>query len=93
MGLFLLLGVACAPLWPSTQSYCTDRLARLDPTVVYIILSCAGTPGCGIVTWLLGELGDRFTLRYSVLAVPVCLGLFVTLLLLERLREGPRTER
>ena len=93
MGLFLLLGVACAPLWPSTQSYCTDRLPRLDPTVVYIVLSCAGTPGCGIVTWILGELGDRFTLRYSVLAVPVCLALFVTILLLERLRKGPQTER
>ena len=93
MGLFLLLGVACAPLWPSTQSYCTDRLPRLDPTVVYIILSCAGTPGCGFVTWILGELGDRFTLRYSVLAVPVCLALFVTLLALERLRKGPQTER
>ena len=93
MGLFLLLGVACAPLWPSTQSYCTDRLPRLDPTVVYIILSCAGTPGCGFVTWILGELGDRFTLRYSVLAVPVCLLLFVTLLALERLRKGPQTER
>ena len=93
MGLFLLLGVACAPLWPSTQSYCTDRLPRLDPTVVYIILSCAGTPGCGIVTWILGELGDRFTLRYGVLAVPACLILFVTLLLLERLRKGPQTDR
>ena len=83
------MGVACAPLWPSTQSYCTDRLPRLDSTVVYIVLSCAGTPGCGVVTWILGELGDRFTLRYGILAVTVCLALFVGVLVFERLRKGP----
>ena len=84
--LFLLLGVSCAPLWPSTQSYCTDRIPELDSTVVYIILSCAGTPGCGIISWLLGKLGDHFSLRISVLLVPLCLLLYVTLLLFERFR-------
>lgn len=84
--LFLLLGIACSPLWPSSQSYCTDRMPELDSTVVYIILSCAGTPGCGLLSWLLGKCGDIFSLRISVLLVPLCLLLFVSLLLFERLK-------
>ena len=84
--LFLLLGLACSPLWPSSQSYCTDRMPFLDSTVVYIILSCAGTPGCGVLSWLLGKFGDTYSLRISVLLVPLCLLLFVALLLFERFK-------
>lgn len=83
--LFFLLGLSCAPLWPSSQTYCTDRMPELDSTVVYIILSCAGTPGCGLMSWLLGKFGDTFSLRISVLLVPLCLLLFVVLLLIERI--------
>lgn len=85
-GLFLLLGLSCSALWPSSQSYCTDRMPFLDSTVVYIILSCAGTPGCGIMTWLLGKLGDNVSLKWSILLAPLCLLLFVTVLLFERLK-------
>lgn len=85
-GLFLILGLACSALWPSTQSYCTDRMPFLDSTVVYIILSCAGTPGCGIMTWLLGKCGDSFSLRWSILLAPLTLVFFVALLLIERFR-------
>ena len=84
--LFLLLGVSCSALWPSSQSYCTDRLPFLDSTVIYIILSCAGTPGCGFLSWLLGRCGDAFSLRISILLVPLCLLLFVSLILFERLK-------
>lgn len=82
--LFLLLGVACAPLWPSSQSYCTERMPQLDSTVVYIVLSCAGAPGCGIISWLLGKYGDIFSLRISILLVPVCLLFYLLLLLFDR---------
>ena len=84
--LFLLLGLSCSPLWPSSQSYCTDRMPFLDSTVVYIILSCAGTPGCGLLSWLLGKFGDTYSLRISILLVPLCLALFVALLLFERFK-------
>ena len=85
-GLFLLLGLACSALWPSSQSYCTDRMPFLDSTVVYIILSCAGTPGCGIMTWLLGKIGDNVSLKWSVLLVPLCLLVYVAVLVFERLK-------
>ncbi|MBQ9753322.1 MAG: MFS transporter [Lentisphaeria bacterium] len=85
-GLFLLLGLACSALWPSSQSYCTDRMPFLDSTVVYIILSCAGTPGCGIMTWLLGKIGDNVSLKWSMLLVPLCLLVYVAVLVFERLK-------
>ena len=92
-GLFLVLGLSCSALWPSSQSYCTDRMPFLDSTVVYIILSCAGTPGCGIMTWLLGKVGDNVSLKWSILLVPLCLFLFVAVLLFERLKWRNQKER
>ncbi len=63
LGIFLALlfgaGLATAPFWPSIQSYAIDRLPHSDTTMLLILLSCAGVPGCGIFTWLMGVLGDR----------------------------------
>ncbi len=52
--LLLLSGIASAPFWPSIQTYAVDRLPDKDSTMMYILLSCAGIPGCGFFTWLLG---------------------------------------
>ena len=92
-GLFLVLGLSCSALWPSSQSYCTDRMPFLVSTVVYILLSCARTPGCGIMTWLLGKVGDNVSLKWSILLVPLCLFLFVAVLLFERLKWRNQKER
>lgn len=73
--LFILLffaGIATGPFWPSVQSYCADRMPHLDTTMLFILLSCAGIPGCGIFTWLMGLLGDWYGLRPSFLLVPAC---------------------
>ncbi|MGB1129424.1 MAG: MFS transporter [Haloferula sp.] len=59
---YLLLfgaGLATAPFWPSIQSYATDRLDGLDHTMLLILLSCAGVPGCGAFTYLMGFLGNQ----------------------------------
>lgn len=58
---FILLffaGVATAPFWPSVQSYCTDRMPECDTTMIFILLSCAGVPGCGFFTFLMGWIGN-----------------------------------
>lgn len=89
-GLFLLLGLSCSALWPSTQAYCTDRMPFLDSTVAYIILSCAGAPGCGILTWMLGSCGDAYGLRRSILLAPACLLLYAALLIFERRKWRPK---
>ena len=79
-GLLFVAGIAVAPFWPSVQSYSADRLPGTDTTMLYILLSCAGIPGCGVLTWLMGSLGDRTgDLRAAFWLVPGC---FLTLALL-----------
>ncbi|HOA74326.1 MAG TPA: MFS transporter [Phycisphaerae bacterium] len=75
-GLLFLAGIATAPFWPSVQSYCADRLPTADTTMLFILLSCAGIPGCGVFTWLMGYLGDRMGLSAAFYIVPAC---YVTL--------------
>ncbi|MBE6363638.1 MAG: MFS transporter [Lentisphaerae bacterium] len=80
--LITLCGVSVGPFWPSIQSVCVDKL-KLDSTLTYIILSCAGIPGCGIFTWLQGALGDVefIGLRYSFFLMPLSVLLMTVLLL------------
>lgn len=72
-GLLFLAGIATAPFWPSVQSYAADRLPQTDTTVLFILLSCAGVPGCGVFTWLMGYVGDHMGgLRTAFYLVPAC---------------------
>lgn len=72
-GLLFLAGVATAPFWPSVQSYCADRMPGADTTMLFILLSCAGVPGCGVFTWLMGFLGNQFgNLAAAFYLVPGC---------------------
>ena len=72
-GLLFLAGIATAPFWPSIQSYCADRLPETDTTMLFILLSCAGIPGCGVFTWLIGYVGDQTgDLRLAFYLVPAC---------------------
>jgi fucose permease len=72
-GLLFLAGIATAPFWPSVQSYCADRLPKTDTTMLFILLSCAGVPGCGFFAWLMGYIGDRTgSLSSAFYLVPFC---------------------
>ncbi len=74
--LILLLfpvGCAIAPFWPSTQSHCVAELKDADSTMIYILLSASGVPGCGFFSLLIGLLGDHVGLRLSFFVVPACL--------------------
>ena len=84
-------GVGVGPFWPSIQSVCVDKL-KLDSTLTYIILSCAGIPGCGIFTWLQGALGDVgfIGLRYSFLLMPLSI-LLMTILLYTAFRPTSKS--
>ena len=89
--LVTLCGVGVGPFWPSIQSVCVDKL-KLDSTLTYIILSCAGIPGCGIFTWLQGALGDVgfIGLRYSFLLMPLSI-LLMTILLYTAFRPTSKS--
>ena len=78
-----LAGVGVAPFWPTTQVYCTDRLPRLDSTMIFVLLSCAGIPGCGFFSWLMGVVGDHYGLRASFWLVPATLAGIAAIILVE----------
>lgn len=69
---FFIVGICIAPGWPSVQSHCTHRV-KGDHTMILILLSCAGVPGCGFFAWIMGVLGDNIGLRNSLYIVPVCM--------------------
>lgn len=78
--LLFVSGVATAPFWPSVQSYCADHMSGKDTTMLFILLSCAGIPGCGFFTWLMGYIGNRAgSLGAAFFLVPGC---YITLALL-----------
>ena len=85
-GLLFLCGLGAAPLWPSIQSLAVARLPRLDATQLFILLSCAGVPGCGFFTWLMGAVGDRAGLDASFLLAPCAFAAMSLLLLALRPR-------
>ncbi|MBT3296120.1 MAG: MFS transporter [Verrucomicrobia bacterium] len=90
-GLLFLAGVATAPFWPSIQSYATDRLPGADSTVLLILLSCAGVPGCGVFTYLMGALGNRSgDLTTAFYLVPACYGILGILVAIDWLLLTPR---
>jgi MFS family permease len=58
-GLLFLAGLATSPFWPSIQSHATQDMPNLDSTMLLILLSCAGVPGCGFFTYLMGALSNQ----------------------------------
>ena len=83
--LLFLAGIASAPFWPSIQSYATDRLPEMDSTMLLILLSCAGVPGCGVFTYLMGVLGNREgDLTSAFYLVPACYAVLGILIAVDR---------
>ncbi len=79
--LYVVLGMAglsVACFWPSIQSYSVDCIG-LDSTMIFILLSCAGIPGFGIIIWALGILAESFGFQTALYCIPV---LFVAVFLL-----------
>lgn len=69
--LLFFAGIASGPFWPSIQSH-GERRTPGDTTMMMILFSCAGVPGCGFFTWFMGVLGDMIGLRSSFLMIPAC---------------------
>lgn len=69
--LLFVSGLAVAPFWPSIQSNGAERV-KGDYMMQMILYSCAGVPGCGFFTMVLGVLGDKVGLRTSFYVIPAC---------------------
>lgn len=89
LALLFLAGVATAPFWPSVQSYGAEQLPRADSTMVFILLACAGVPGCGVATWLMGYLGNHGGLSRAFYLVPACYLILALLIGLDRCAPSP----
>lgn len=86
-----LAGIATAPFWPSIQSLCADRLPRADMTILMILLACAGIPGCGVATWLMGYIGDHGGgLGRAFFIAPACYLILGALIAWEGRSEEPK---
>ena len=93
MALLFLAGLSSAPFWPSIQSYCCDRMPELDSTMIFVLLSCAGVPGAGVMTALLGVCGDRWGLRGAIVVVPFCYLVMTGLIALDMRFSGKNTRK
>ncbi len=77
-------GTSIACFWPSIQSYAVDRIPHIDATAAFILMSCAGIPGFGLVSLIMGFVGDAVGLGRSFFIVPAVLALLVIIVLFER---------
>lgn len=87
--ILFLSGMTIACFWPSIQSYAVDRIPHIDPTLAFILMSCAGVPGFGFITLIMGFIGDAVGLNKSFFIVPVLLAILAIIVLMERNR-GPQ---
>jgi fucose permease len=67
--LLSLAGLAAACFWPTILSEAQACL-RVDATLLFVMLSCAGIAGFGIAPWLLGIIGDRTDLKIALSVMP-----------------------
>ncbi len=77
-------GTSIACFWPSIQSYAVDRIPHIDATAAFILMSCAGVPGFGLTSFIMGFIGDAVGLGQSFFIVPAVLAVLVLLVLFER---------
>lgn len=71
-GLLVLLffaGASVACFWPGIQALSVEKLS-LDPTSLFILLSCGGISGFTFSSWSLGWLGARHGLHTALYLIP-----------------------
>lgn len=79
-----LAGVSIACFWPSIQAYAVIRITHLDSTAAFILMSCAGIPGFGLISFIMGIIGDKAGLNKSFFLVPALLAFLALTVLIER---------
>lgn len=82
-------GLCVACFWPSIQAYAAERL-RGETTEIFILLSVAGIPGFGGVSWALGALADEVGLRAAFWLVPPLFLVLAGLMIWERRQDADR---
>lgn len=82
-------GLAVACFWPTLLAIATEVLDDTS-TAMLALLAAAGIFGCALFPWLLGLLGDAFSLRAGLVLLPVAMlalaGVLMVLLVVEARR-------
>jgi fucose permease len=81
--LLALAGLATACYWPTIMAEADDYLG-VNPTILFILLACAGIIGFGLAPFVLGWIGDTAGLRAGFAIIPLLFIALVGVLLLER---------
>ncbi len=82
-GIIFTAGLSIACFWPSIQSHAAAVVGN-DSTTLFILLSCAGIPGFGLTSWIMGLVAEAYTLRASLLVIPVLLAVLAAVMLIAR---------
>ncbi|MCG8481575.1 MAG: MFS transporter [Spirochaetales bacterium] len=86
MAVIFFSGLTIACFWPSIQSYAASSM-DVDSTMLFILLSCAGIPGFGLVSWIMGLVAEVRDLRTSLLVIPILLAALAGTMLASRIGE------
>ncbi len=92
LGFFALLfaaGLSIACFWPSIQSHAATVL-RVDSTMLFILLSVAGIPGFGFISWVMGLIAEQAGLRISLLVAPALLAMLAAVMIFDRVSPRRR---
>ncbi|MDD4816485.1 MAG: MFS transporter [Victivallaceae bacterium] len=86
--LLFVAGMGAGPLWPTIQTLCARRLPDQDATMIFILLSASGIPGCGVFSTLMGWVGDSYGIRAGFLLSPSCFLVCALLIRLDNRRNA-----
>jgi len=65
----VLAGLSVACFWPTIQAHAAATM-DVDSTLLFIFLSCLGIPGYGLISLVMGIIGDAAGLQWSFWVVP-----------------------
>jgi len=81
--LVALAGLATACLWPTILAE-AEVCLKVDATLLFVLLACAGIAGFGVTPWMMGIIGDAINLRAGFAVIPGLFLVLIVVLVIER---------
>lgn len=91
-GVFLFMcvlfaaGLSIACYWPALQVHAAKTMKGVDYTILFIYLSCFGIAGFGVTPYIMGVIGDAYSLQKAFAIVPIFSSVMLILMGIERIR-------
>jgi len=80
--LLAFAGIAASCFWPSILAEASNCL-KINPTMLFVMLSCVGIIGFGLTPWIMGVIGDYAHLKIGFFIIPVFFLILVLLFIIE----------